>query len=417
MSLDPFASLFDGKTAADLFGTPDYLVRHGSVDRLPQAIRADPFTSIEAFFGHYRGRFDISGGSPAVGYQGEVSGIPPQGALAAGLTVMCKDMDASTPQVKPWLRSLEQSAGHPLGSALLLAFVNAPGSGLALHHDVHDQILINLVGDKHIRLAKNTTVQHPALQVGPGTSAPFELGQHYHAGLPPDAEGLMAASTDVVMRPGTALFLPAGTWHTTVDQPGQTLTLTVVHRAPTTAKLLCHYLQAYLEQSPRWRRPAHGGWGAGAGEQAALLEERMDELRAHLSVLSGDPAFAAWSLKDWVTGSPLYPDHPWQRFIRRQDARVAFEPSEVEGQIHAIVRSGSLIVPVSQQKLTLFSRARDVIEWVVASERSFSIDELVAAFSDAGEPAIRELMGQLAAARLVRPIPVPEFLEPDEILD
>src|SRR5690606_36178648 len=96
------------------------------------------------------------------------------------------------------------------------AFANAPGSGLPLHHDKHDQLLLQLQGEKRITHAPNLHVKHPRLSFTPSAVTPPDFAAVYGQGFP-GAESEIPAEhfESSLLKPGSCLFMPAGTWHRT----------------------------------------------------------------------------------------------------------------------------------------------------------------------------------------------------------
>src|SRR5690606_29533534 len=146
--------------------------------------------------------------------------------------VFFRDLGPLLPEAAAWLQTFDEALGVP-DCARLSAFANAKGSGLPVHHDRSDHVLLQLQCTKTLRLRPNGYVEHPDVPSSPfGPTAP-EWARAYQAGFPADARELEeGAWTSVTLEPGSALFLPAGTWHTTADQLEPCLTAVVVLQAP-----------------------------------------------------------------------------------------------------------------------------------------------------------------------------------------
>ena len=159
---------------------------------------------------------------PIVGYRDEV-GVE-------------KDKNQADPRVYPddywrrvlpaapaFLQELELALGIPI-SAGLSAFVNAPGSGLALHHDRFDQLLFQIRGSKRFRYLANRYVEQPSVQFTPFATAPLEWAQSYRHGFPRSTQALLEEQLETVeLEPGSVIFMPGGLWHTTAEQPDHAL--------------------------------------------------------------------------------------------------------------------------------------------------------------------------------------------------
>ncbi len=141
MVSDPFSSIF-GVTGPELFKSPELVVAHGALERFPAVMREGAMESIESLCKSYVGNLEVAQGSVADGLQTAVSGVHPTALLKLGLTVFFSDMRRCLPRSGEWLRAVEASLGLP-ECASLMAFANASGSGLSLHHDRYDQLFFS----------------------------------------------------------------------------------------------------------------------------------------------------------------------------------------------------------------------------------------------------------------------------------
>ena len=86
--------------------------------------------------------------------------------LRLGLSVYLFNMSELAPGGASFLRAIE--AELSLGQCMRLGgFVNAPGSGLPLHHDRHDQLLIHLIGEKKFSFIRTRQIEYPRISVSP----------------------------------------------------------------------------------------------------------------------------------------------------------------------------------------------------------------------------------------------------------
>ena len=102
-----------------------------------------------------------------------------------------------------------------------------------------DQLFFQIHGEKRFRYAPNGYVENPDVQFSPYSAAQPEWGQTYRRGFPLTSEEVLARDVrSVTLRPGSAFFMPAGTWHTTAEQTEPALSLVVAVRAPSRIELL-----------------------------------------------------------------------------------------------------------------------------------------------------------------------------------
>jgi hypothetical protein len=325
--VDPLREIF-GVSTAELFRKKELFVTHGSLQRFPAFMRKGPMESIDALTRHYSGPLEVSQGSAGDGVQFQVSGAHASALLRLGVTVFFTDMHRALPDAPAFLRALEASLGVPECSTLS-AFVNAPGSGLAVHHDRFDQLFFQIRGNKEFRFAPNGFVENPDVPFTPFGAAPAEWGQTYRNGFPLTSDELFARGFEnVTLQPGTAFFMPAGTWHTTAEQREHALSLVVAVRSPSRLEVLLNFVRYYASQAPEWRARPYGGFGADA---SATQAER--ETLAHLAVDLGRrfetlpvrDAFDAHTAHGFCIGAQSeYPRHTrFERYVRLPNSSVS----------------------------------------------------------------------------------------------
>jgi hypothetical protein len=369
--------------------------------------------SIDALCQKYVGPLEVAQGTAAEGIQVPVSDAHPVALLKLGLTVYFGDLRRTLPDSRPWLRALEASLGL-IECATLSAFTNAPGSGLPVHHDRFDQLLFQIQGTKHFRYAANGFVENPDLQFSPYAVSLAEFGQTYRRGFPPDAEALAPERFEsALLEPGSALFLPAGTWHTTAEQSERSLSVVVAVRAPSRLELALNLLRYYAGQSPEWRARPYGGFDSDstlAKPEHETLARLLGELTGRLGTLRADHAFDAWKAHSFIAGAlGEYPrDTVFERYIRIPNASLRFEPRP-NGKLGCIVLAGPTDRPAARTELAVNEEARPILDWVLVTHRAFTLDEAAQRFTEFTRDDLTELFGWLAHAGLIRPLPAPEW--------
>ena len=412
---DPIREIF-GIPALELFASPALLVNHGSLDRFPNFMHAGLMASIETLCRDYVGNLEIANGSAADGVQVSVSGVHPSVLLRLGMTVYFSDLKRSIPVSREWLRRLETSLGLP-ECAALMAFANAPGSGLALHHDRYDQLLFQIRGEKQFRYAPNGYVEQPDLQFSPIGAAHADFAAHYRHGFPLTSEEVLNKPFETAhLKPGSAFFMPAGTWHTTAEQAGDSLSLVVAVRAPSQLDLLQNLLRYYAGQSPGWRSRGYGGWSGDpqvASATHAKLGALLEDLSERLRSLPAADAYDAWSVHGFTVGTQAECPRSsrFERFIRLPNSSLRFEDDPDLGKLRCAVRSGPTHRPQNETILAINPEARPVVEWVLATRSAFSGADVAARFSDFPPAEVEGLLGWLAHAALIRPLPTQEWTE------
>lgn len=410
---DPLSSIF-GVSARELFAKRELFATHGALERLPAFMRTGPMENVDSLCGNYSGALEIAQGNAESGVQVPVQGVHASVLLRLGLTVYFTELRRALPFAHGWLKGLENVLGVPECTSLA-AFANARGSGLSLHHDRFDQLFFQLRGRKRFRHAPNRLVEQPDVQFSPAAAAPPEFGRAYRHGFPPNGtSGLLERLETLVLEPGSAFFMPAGTWHTTAGQDEESLSMVVVVRAPSRLDVLLTYLDQYAGQSPDWRARPYGAWAGDATAEAehATFARLLSDLTRRMPGLLTAQAFAAWSAHGYATGSlPEYPRTlPCERFIRLPNATARIEPSDLPGKLRCVVLSGPTSrLPVKE--LAFDAEARPLLAWVLELDRAFTVDEAAEKFAPIAREPVAELLVSLAQAGIIRPLPGPEWDE------
>jgi hypothetical protein len=409
---DPLVGIF-GSSAFELFTAGKFVVTHGGLERFPAFMRSGPMASIDDLCRHYAGPLEVAQGTAEGGVQVPVTGVHAAALLQLGLTVYFTELSRSLPESRPWLRSVESALGLP-ECASLAAFSNAPGSGLGLHHDRFDQLFFQLQGKKTFRHAPNGFVANPDLQFSPFAAALPEFGQTYRDGFLAKSEELVRGRLEtVVLEPGSAFFMPAGTWHTTADQEESSLSMVVVVRAPSRLDLLVNFLRYYASQSAEWRARPYGGFSsdeARAAPARTALTELTAALGNRLAQLDASGAFDTWTAHGYTVGiQSEYPrDAPFERYIRLPNSSVRIVPDE-SGKLRCNIESGPTSRPSMRTSLAFNVEARPIVDWVLETRRSFTLTEVAHRFAEFTRKDVADLLGWLAQAALIRPIPAPDW--------
>jgi hypothetical protein len=414
--VDPISEIF-GVSALELFRKKELFVTHGALERFPSFMRKGPMASFDALSRHYSGPLEVSQGSAETGVQIPIEGAHAAALLRLGLTVFYVDMKRSLPESHGWLEALEASLGVP-ECTTLSAFMNAPGSGLAVHHDRFDQLFFQIHGEKQFRYAPNGFVDNPDVQFSPYSAAPPEWGQTYRAGFPLTSEELLRRDFEsVTLRPGSAFFMPAGTWHTTAEQSGQALSMVVALRVPSRLEVLMNLVRYYAGQSSEWRARPYTAWQSESTDgrvEHEAFRALTSELGERLRTLSTRDAFDAWTAHGFSVGAVAkYPRRArFERYVRLPNSSVGFEDDPEPGKFRCAVSSGPTNRPQARTLIGFNVEARPVIEWVLEERKAFSISEAAERFPAFTRDDLFELFGWLSHAALIRPLPAPDWDAP-----
>lgn len=417
-SADPLELLY-GRSTRALFAAGEVVVVHGPADRLPSWMRSGPLEHVAALSSAYKGPLEIAQGPTSSrvagqefvgqGGQARVQGARADMLLRLGLTVFFADITKTVRESADFLRSVEAALGVPPCSVAGV-FANAPGSGLPWHHDSHDQLFIQLVGKKTFCHVAERGIDSPGIPFSPTSIVHPDYAAVYADGFVESAEAIERKGiVTTTLQPGSCLFLPAGTFHRTADQPEAALSLIVAVRPPSRLDLLVAALRHGALASPRWRAPAYGLFPAEGESQSpslATLPADLARLAQQLGELTEPDLVRAWlSLPRGKSDLPKR--SPFSRYLRVPSTELDWEPPTGD-VITCAVRPVDAALP---SRLQLARVAQPIVDHVLASTRAFDSEEISRQFPEFDEEDLRELLDQLLRAGLLCPVPFRGFSE------
>jgi len=205
-----------------------------------------------------------------------------------GATVVLQGLQRYWPPLTELVRDLELTLGHPCQAN---AYLTPPGSqGFALHHDSHDVFVFQTHGSKE-----------------------WEV----HDG---------SGRRQVLMEPGTSMYLPTGTPHAARTQASASLHVTVGVNQVTWRQVMERAVREALD-AEEWQEPLPAGYhddqaalGAAIGARMATLADRIratdPEATATAEVqrfLTHRPAALRSGLRDRLAVRSLRDDTPLRR--------------------------------------------------------------------------------------------------------
>ncbi|MER5305968.1 cupin domain-containing protein [Streptomyces lasiicapitis] len=210
-------------------------------------------------------------------YRADIVVDGPQGGafFDDGVSVNLEEFDRVCPAADTLLDALAHALGVPRRFCGCSAFVSPPGSGLPLHFDDKDVVIVQVSGDKRWRLAANTGLRYPTANYAAGGRVSTELARYYR----PEAPGAGAPEQcdTVDLGPGGSLFLPRGHWHgTEAHQDAASVSLSFGIAAPSWSTVFLERLRTRLLTVDHWRAPAVRLDGEGGRFLPADLVQHMD---------------------------------------------------------------------------------------------------------------------------------------------
>lgn len=216
------------------------------------------------------------------------------GITEAGPTLCAGGIEAEHPALRRLIAEVKRGLGHA-GRVSVNAYLSSHGGGFGMHLDAQAVFILQIEGCKRWTFGRQPVVDWPEM----GT-APAEL-EAWNERFPDEPLAPPAPETldEVILRPGDALFLPAGTWHQAqAEGPSFALTLSMVPLSFLDFAL--DLLDRQEEAAEDWRAgcPPVWAWAAPPDRCPEAVEgwmqARITQLRAALRALRPEEIDAAW---------------------------------------------------------------------------------------------------------------------------
>lgn len=238
---------------ASLAGNAPFVVE-GLRDSIAELIAIPFLASLEALLGSWPDVVEVH--LPEVADEASAVTSSPADArklFASGMGLLFDEAQRYAPQLVPWLDAIRADIGvSVLTRQRCLIYATPAGKGTAPHFDQNLNFVLQLHGTKTWHLAPNTHVARPMTRHTIGQPVDAEL-QSYSR-LPMPAE-LPADRTEIVLTPGSVLFVPRGMWHAT-HATTDALSLNFTFSAPTWIDVFTAALRSRLALSSAWRETA-----------------------------------------------------------------------------------------------------------------------------------------------------------------
>lgn len=378
--------------------------QHRPIDALPAVLRAEELASLDAIAARFRG--PVAFGRGAQNTRTFQSDAHPLHVFELGFTVYLYDVAGCIPGLPGWLAALERELGIEPRSARVGAFASPQGDGLPNHFDADDVISIQLSGVKTFEIEPVETLRYPVgQQYGPGMVPDADLYAQASVGFPvPPRSGVET----IRMEPGSVLFLPRGTWHTTRAET-DSFSISIGMRPRPAVDLVLEQLRAVLLQDSRWRRPAYGLHGDAQARAGALaeLDTLLGLLPAQLAELSAPTLFPLTADARLSTPSNVIDLTRVRRFQRIPTSTLKTETvSPTRVRLSTTAWDASWIERPTLRTEVPASLA-PVLEWLTHHPAAFASDTLAGRFGQVRAVDIAQLLDLLERAGYLHELTFP----------
>ncbi len=229
-------------------------VVHGIRDSLAE-LAAIPFlASLDALLGSWPDLVEVH--LPEVADEASAVTASPSDArklFASGMGLLFDEAQRYARQLLPWLDAIRTDIGlSALTRQRCIIYATPAGKGTAPHFDQNLNFVLQLHGTKIWQLAPNTHVARPMTRHTIGQAVDAELQSYARLPMPDE---LPAGRTEIVLAPGSLLFVPRGMWHST-HATTDALSLNFTFSPPTWIDVFTAALRSRLALSSAWRETA-----------------------------------------------------------------------------------------------------------------------------------------------------------------
>ncbi len=195
------------------------------------------------------------------------------------MALLFNNVQNISPVLQNWLAILCQDLGLPTSThSRCMVYATPDGKGTAAHFDQNVNFVLQLHGTKKWWLAPNESVDNPTQRFTIGQPMDPELASYTDGKMP--SKMPQAGLQEVILKPGSMLFVPRGFWHST-EAEGEALALNFTFSQPTWVDLFTLALRSRLSLSPDWRALADGVTSVDANRRLAA-QKKLDVLLADL---------------------------------------------------------------------------------------------------------------------------------------
>jgi 50S ribosomal protein L16 3-hydroxylase len=198
--------------------------------------------------------------------------------FANHMALLFNNVQTLSPVLNEWLQALARDLGLPTSTqARCMVYATPDGKGTAAHFDQNINFVLQLQGIKKWKLASNLHVENPTERYTIGQPMDPELETYASPEMPTE---MPTDAQEVILKPGSMLFVPRGYWHST-EAEGEALALNFTFSQPTWIDLLTAALRSRLTLSADWRELADGVTSRNP-ERRKLAQQTFDSLLAEL---------------------------------------------------------------------------------------------------------------------------------------
>jgi ribosomal protein L16 Arg81 hydroxylase len=324
---------------------------------------------------------------------------------------ICGDV-SHDPSIAPLLARFGRDLGLAGGLPFAKLYASPDGGGFTLHLDTFHVFVLQLSGSKRWRFSKQPAVEAP---LHPGRldsdGGPVWGGEHdgdlmtLDDGAPVAAPDL-AAFDEATLTPGDCLYLPPGTWHLP-NAIGHSVALSISPPRAPVYHLVARALEDLLMQRSAWRQDVfaldHEAASAGAAPRAVVdtFAARVAELSEMLPRLDQRALHRVWRINQAALQEPQS-EQPAAGALQARDV-LEHASAQLQRYLVAPAPGGAeeIFFYAGGAEWSLPIEALTFVETLAGAQR-FRVDEARAWDEKLSWDDVKEILGQLLAADLLR---------------
>lgn len=286
-----------------------------------------------------------------------------------GSTIALSGLHKSLSKLANLVRSLETETGHPCQTNIYLTPPNS--QGFKIHYDSHDVIILQIGGKKNWKIFDDPILKWPHHE------QPFEAENHESGKLLKDFD----------LKTGDTLYIPRGVWHSAEATDDYSLHVTIGIMGVTWGDLIQRYVkdQTMKNSSLREYVPFDLMNGKPESLAKALFEKSKEAL--------GDQFVQEFSTQYQASNLQQFQKPTVSNFILHareyQNIKIDTVLSRTCNLKYSISTdendSDTLIIKVGGQEINLPEFTKEIVEFILSSNGSFSVKDLPDTIDEEGK--------------------------------
>lgn len=229
-------------------------VAHNLNESISDLLKLELLSSLDKLIEEWS--FDVSVHLPELSDEASSISVKPEESLSyynKKMSLLFNDVNRVSPELEIWTSQLRKDLGlSALTYSRNLVYATPKGGGTAAHFDQNINFVLQLKGNKEWWVAENKDVENPLTRHTMGLEPDPELASYLDRPL---STTFPEETEHYILKPGSLLFVPRGSWHKTKSQT-DSLALNFTFSAPSYLDLLMSAMRGRLASEKRWRSTA-----------------------------------------------------------------------------------------------------------------------------------------------------------------